>query len=219
MTPEIYTPRIVQELQLYYGELLIEYDQFPKVQDHLAQLAQRMHEGIQDKVQPLYSELNNYNPDFIGKSVEELMTMEISKEDCYETIAKEYGFSSWAELSQMDQLYYHLPFEQAVNALLNGDVSALTSSLTNNPDLIKMRSHYGHGATLLHYVGSNGVEFWRQKVPLNLADMTTLLLARGADPTETMSVYGGQFTTLELLTTSAHPYEAGVAKQVISALT
>ncbi len=218
MIPQIYTPKVVQGIELFYGELLTAYDQFPTVRNHLAQLALRLYEGIQNKIHPLYSELNNYNQSFIGMSVEELMTTEITQDDCYETIAQEFGFPDWTFLSQQDQLNYHLPFECAINLLLKGNVSELTSSLTDHPDLVSMRSPYGHRATLLHYVGSNGVEFWRQKVPLNLAEITTLLLDHGADPTATMSVYGGQFTTLELLTTSAHPYEAGVTEEVVAAL-
>lgn len=218
MIPEIYTPQVVLGIELFYGKLLTDYDQFPNVKDHLAQLAQRLHEGLQNKVRPLYSELNNYNQSFIGRSVEELMTIKISQQDCYETIAQEYGFESWDKLSQRKEIRYHLPFERAVNLLLAGNVSKLKSCLVNNQDLVRLRSPYGHSATLLHYVGSNGVEFWRQKVPLNLGEITTLLLKQGADPKATMSVYGGQFTTLELLTTSAHPYKAGVAEQVVMAL-
>jgi len=51
---------------------------------------------------------------------------------------------------------------------------------------------------------------WRQKVPMNLTTLIEILLEAGADKNATMNVYGGHFTTLELLITSAHPYAAGI---------
>jgi hypothetical protein len=68
--------------------------------------------------------------------------------------------------------------------------------------------------TLLHYVGSNGVETYRQKVPLNLAEITRLLVDAGAHVNATANMYGGGSTALGLLVTSDHPAKAGVAAEV-----
>ena len=43
--------------------------------------------------------------------------------------------------------------------------------LASDPSLIHRRSSFGHRSTLLHYVGSNGVETYRQRVPMNLAEI------------------------------------------------
>lgn len=215
----IYKPQIVIALEEFYGDLLFAFDKFPNLVDHLAALANRLYEGIEAKHEPLYKELNNYHKASIGKSVEELKMTEITLLDCHDAIAQEYGFDNWETLSIKSDLHYNPPFEQAVNYLLAGHKHKLETLLTNHPSLIHTRSSYGHQATLLHYAGSNGVEFWRQKVPLNLYDMTEMLLQFGADTHATMSVYGGHFTTLELLTTSAHPYEAGVADKLVKLLT
>lgn len=214
----IYKPPVTIELELFYGDLLFAVDKYPKVIDHLAALSDRLYEGIQVKHDPLYVELNNYHKAFIGKSVEELKLMDISKEDCFDVIAQEHSFKNWGELSKKTELKYDPTFEQAVNLLLEGNSGALKSILENKPELVNQRSVYGHQATLLHYAGNNGVEMWRQKVPLNLAEMISIIIDAGADKHATMPIYGGQFTTLELLTTSAHPYEAGIIKELKATL-
>ena len=45
----------------------------------------------------------------------------------------------------------------------------------------------------------------------------TLLLSLGADHTATMPVYGGHFTMIDLLKTSAHPRQAGFLDEIVSA--
>ena len=109
-------------------------------------------------------------------------------------------------------------FEFAVDTLLGGDVETLRSLLTGDPSLVRRRSGFGHRATLLHYVGSNGVETYRQRVPLNLAEITNLLVEAGADVNATAEMYGGGSTALGLLVTSDHPAKAGVCGDVLKVL-
>jgi len=90
--------------------------------------------------------------------------------------------------------------------------------LRRHPRLINERSVYNHRATLLHYIGSNGVETRRQIVPYNLPHLTKVLLELGADPHATAFLYQSQCTTLELLTTSAHPANAGVMTETAALL-
>ena len=113
---------------------------------------------------------------------------------------------------------YDKPFEVAVDFLLIGQLDNLKKCLDGNPDLIFRKSQFGHQATLLHYVGSNGVEFWRQVVPFNLPKMTKYLIEKGADKNAKMKVYGGGFPVLSLLETSAHPFAAGIAQEMIEIL-
>jgi hypothetical protein len=101
-----------------------------------------------------------------------------------------------------------------VDTLLRGDVEKLRGLLNSNPSLVHQRSRYGHGSTLLHYVGSNGIETYRQRVPMNLAEITRVLIDAGADVNATANMYGGGSTTLGLLVTSDHPATAGVTDEV-----
>jgi hypothetical protein len=90
--------------------------------------------------------------------------------------------------------------------------------LFTDPSLVHRRSSFGHRSTLLHYVGSNGVETYRQKVALNLAEITRLLVEAGANVNATANMYGGGSTALGLLVTSDHPAKAGVSGDVLKVL-
>ena len=61
------------------------------------------------------------------------------------------------------------PFDQAVLAIIDGDEPVLRRLLAAEPDLVRQRSDSPHRATLLHYVGANGVEMELQKSPRNAA--------------------------------------------------
>jgi hypothetical protein len=129
-------------------------------------------------------------------------------------VARDHGFGSWADVTGMADV----DFESAVDASTQGDAGALTRLLEHTPTLTVARSAYGHHATLLHYVAANGVEIRRQVVPSNAAEIAGILLDHGADVRATMPVYGGQYDTLALMRTSAHPYEAGIAEELESVL-
>jgi hypothetical protein len=101
----------------------------------------------------------------------------------------------------------------AVDTLLRGDIQKLRGLLAADPSLVHQRSSFGHHATLLHYVGSNGVETYRQRVPMNLAEITRLLIEAGANVNAKANMYGGS-TALGLLVTSDHPAKAGVTSEV-----
>ena len=62
---------------------------------------------------------------------------------------------------------------------------------------------------LLHYVGANGVENFRQKTPRNAVEVAEVLLAAGAEVDAMADMYGGS-TTLGLIATSVHPFLASV---------
>ena len=104
-------------------------------------------------------------------------------------------------------------FENAVNTMLGGDLSLLKRLVGETPGLTSARSQYGHGATLLHYAGTNGVESYRQVVPLNLAEIVDFLIAWGADPAIEANIYGGS-TPRQLFETSRHSHESNVLRDV-----
>ncbi len=213
---EIYKHEHVAASQEFYGDLLSNYTQW-SVGQHLALLAEKLYEGYQQAHEVASREINNYHPNWLGKAAETIFKAEMNLEDMRQAIASQYGFQNWGVVEQKETSYF-LPFEEALNALLNGDVMTLKEKLTTYPELIQMKSAYGHQAQLIHYVGNNGVEMWRQQVPLNLADVVKTLLDAGAEKLATMPVYGGQFTAAQLFATSAHPHDAGNRDEVLGLL-
>ena len=137
-------------------------------------------------------------------------------------LALEYGFATWREFaahiaalgdagSEVSQ------FEAAADAIVAGDAAKLERLLAANPDLIRARSTRVHGATLLHYVGANGFENWRQKTPPNAVEVLRILLKAGAEVDAGGAMYG-LGTTLGLVATSVWPKLAGLQNELIQVL-
>jgi ankyrin repeat protein len=130
-------------------------------------------------------------------------------------LAREHGFASWPKFARHIEglARSHSPlsaFEDAVDAIVSGDMATLEKLLSENPKLVRARSTREHRSTLLHYVSANGVEDFRQKTPKNIVEITKLLLKAGADVNAESDAYGGRSTTLGLTATSCHPDAAGV---------
>ena len=103
-------------------------------------------------------------------------------------------------------------FDEAVRAVVDGDLVRLRQLLAVDAGLARARSAAAHQATLLHYVAANGVEDELQRTPANALEVSALLFAHGADPNATAEFYGGgpNSTPLVALVTSSHPHEAGL---------
>ena len=130
-------------------------------------------------------------------------------------IARAHGFESWPKFARhINALQSRgsdaVLFEAAADAIVSGDVAALTRLLTEDPKLAHARSGRSHRSTLLHYTSANGIEDFRQKTPPNILDIARLLLDRGADVNAESDAYAGHSTTLMLVATSAHPRRAGL---------
>lgn len=111
-------------------------------------------------------------------------------------------------------------FEEAVDAVVEGQLERLEELLAGEPSLIHRRSERPHRATLLHYVGANGFEGYRQKTPPNGVAVLDLLLRSGAEPDALCATYGGgpAQTTLALLVSSSWPAEAGIQGDLVRRL-
>ena len=134
--------------------------------------------------------------------------------DAQLVIAREHGFESWPKFAKHIEglALENSPvsqFELAADAIVTGDTAALESLLRENPNLIRVRSTRVHRATLLHYVGANGFENYRQKSPKNAVEIAKILLDAGAEVDAVADAYGKD-TTLGLVATSIHPKQAGV---------
>ena len=110
-------------------------------------------------------------------------------------------------------------FARAVKAVITGDASALRRELSARPALVHARSGSAHHATLLHYTAANGIEAELQHEVLNADDIASMLLDAGAQPDARCDAYDGKCpTTLNLVVSSDHPNQAGVAGRLIAVL-
>ncbi len=154
------------------------------------------------------------HPQFRGKSVTDVSAATLDLTDAQVVVAHEYGFESWPDLAAFaDAASREGPiqrFEAAVEAVTSGDVAALRSMLRENPELASARSTRRHHATLLHYIGANGVEDGRQKTPVNAVEVATILLDAGAEVDALADLYDAKCTTMSMLVSSCHPANAGL---------
>ncbi len=98
----------------------------------------------------------------------EIRSARVTLGDAQSIVARWHSFESWPKLTKHIEALTRknsrvLQFELAVEAIITGDVTTLRSLLRANPELIRARSTREHHATLLHYVGANGVEGYRQR--------------------------------------------------------
>jgi hypothetical protein len=143
--------------------------------------------------------------------------------DARTIIARGHYFETWNEFDAFRRQLNHASspvaeFERAVDAVVSGEADALRRLLTRNPDLIRARSLRTHHSMLLHYVGANGVEGWRQRTPKNAVRIAELLLDAGSEIDAVADMYNGGCTTLGLVATSIHPKVAGVLQPLLDVL-
>lgn len=165
------------------------------------------------------------HPRFRGKSGEDVIREGVKLADAQHVIARESGFESWPKLTEYVELLEVEPdgpvaaFEDAVRAVIRGELNQLRQLLKAKPEIATMRSARHHRGLLLHYVAANGVENEHQVVPPNAADVARALFEAGADAVvdATTDIYGGGAgsTPMIALVTSAHPHEAGVQADLV----
>jgi ankyrin repeat protein len=145
-----------------------------------------------------------------------------SRSDARAIIVKEHCFDSWDHFAAFREALSSrgspvARFEAAVDAVVTGDIPTLTRSLREDPELARTRSPRTHHATLLHYVGANGVEGFRQRTPHNASQVAEVLLDAGADINARADMYRGA-DALGLVATSIHPILAGVQYELMDVL-
>jgi hypothetical protein len=154
------------------------------------------------------------HPRYRGKSVHDVDAATLDMGDAQIVVAQEYAFNTWEDLTKFAEAVAHdgpiATFETAVDAVVGGDLPVLQSMLREHPELPHARSARRHHATLLHYIGANGVEGIRQKTPPNAIEITRTLLDAGAEPDAVADLYDNKCTTMSMLVSSAHPAQAGL---------
>lgn len=206
-----YRPKIVADIIDYYGPALYDYPEGITIKQRLERLAQQLWQAVQDDNDVVKNQINNYHPEYISKDWALIKEQGFSEANAYDSIAYVYGFKGWRSVSEEP---INITFEKAIDTLLTGDIDRLTDMIRHQPHLVNARSQYGHGAPLLHYVGSNGIELYRQVVPMNLSEVMICLLDHGCDHKATIPIYGGHFNMIDLMLTSAHPKAAKLDESV-----
>lgn len=218
MSGDVFVSEPVSQVLRLYDGLVDETAWDRAASEQIERLAARLLQGHRTKAPGAAVELHNWLRNAGGRSTQELFDLVLSIDDALETVSRAHGFPSWGSTASDGRRRGDPAFERAVEDLLAGDIPALVGSLDRFPDLVVRRSHYGHRATLLHYLAANGVETYRQRVPRSASKIARVLVQRGADPLATANMYGGNRTTKGMLLSSSHPGEAGVTHEVLAVL-
>lgn len=211
----VFVAPVVAKCRELYAQAAIA--DFETTTDLIAAHAKILHAAHAERNPATVQQINNWHPELIGKPADEVFAYDFKLDDARWALSRECGYQDWDEAINKARAI-DVAFENAVDLALAGDLSGLESALSDRPDLLQQTSSFGHEATILIYMGSNGVEFWRQVVPANICDVVKLLVKLGADPNATANVYGGQLDVLALADSSAHPKAAGVADDLVDLL-
>ena len=158
------------------------------------------------------------HPRYRGKHVSEVDPGSLDLADAQLVVAHVYGFDGWDDLVAFASDEGPKPFEAAVEAIIAGKLATLRTMLREDPSLASARSKRRHHATLLHYIGANGVEGYRQKTPPNAVEVAKLLLESGAEVDALADMYGEPCRTMGMLVSSSPPHAAGLQAQLAETL-
>lgn len=184
------------------------------IREQIAIQSQTLHAAFRAGDRRVAIHILSWWPKAQGKSTDEILQSDFTRSDAMWTMCREYGFKDADTLDSLGDVISEPSFEEAVDHVMSGEIDEVASRIDHQPDLTTARSRFGHRATLLHYLGANGVETHRQVTPLNAAEIAKLLILKGASKTATADMYGGGQTPYMLATTSAHPRMAGIAEDL-----
>lgn len=185
-----------------------------RISDQLATQAKTLHTAHGAGDTRIAMQVQSWWPQAQGRTLDAILSDPFDLAEAETAVAREHGFANWNAIRDLGDVSSDTGFDAALDAMLGGDLETLVWMLAKDQALAMRRSVFGHRATLLHHIGANGVESHRQQVPANAPDMARALIAAGADRSAEANMYGGGQTPLDLASTSAHPYHAGVAENL-----
>lgn len=217
MKSEIHMCAEVAAVRALYTPLARYAGRGQTIRDQLAAQAERLWEAWRAGDPAACLQISNWHPEHTGSAAKAASPEAFTLDDARLTLAREHGYRDWAHVEAEGGALPDGPFEDAVDAALEGDLERLEAGLDADPDLVARRSGYAHRAGLVHYMAANGVETYRQVTPLNADAVLAAIVGRGADVNAEAAMYGG-IRPLELLLTSVHPHEAGLTGRMAAIL-
>jgi Ankyrin repeats (3 copies) len=140
--------------------------------------------------------IREFHPRFRRATDAEIFDAQLSLSDAQLTIAREYGFPSWARLKRHiekptlsdrldlphQQRIENATFRRAVELLDTGDVAGLRAHLHQYPNLVHEHvvfegGNYFQNPTLLEFVAENPVR--QGTLPANIVEVTEVILDAG----------------------------------------
>ena len=172
--------------------------------------------------------IREFHPRFRLATDTEIFDAQLSLSDAQLTIAREYGFPSWARLKRHvekptlsdrldlphQQRIENATFRRAVELLDAGDVSGLRAHLNQHPTLVHQHvvfegGNYFRNPTLLEFVAENPVR--HGTLPANIVEVTRVILDAG--PSQS-----AKNQTLMLVSTGSVPRECRAQLPLIDLL-
>lgn len=172
--------------------------------------------------------VREFHPRFGSFVDSEIFDAQLSLSDAQLTIAREYGFPSWARLkrhiekptvsNRLDlphqQRIENATFRCAVDLLDAGDVAGLRAHLSQHPNLVHQHvvfegGNYFRNPTLLEFVAENPVR--HGTLPANIVEVTKVIL--DSDPDQS-----ARNETLMLVSTGSVPRECRLQLPLIDLL-
>src|ERR1700747_2301612 len=172
--------------------------------------------------------IREFHPRFRLATDTEIFDAQLRLSDAQLTIAREYGFPSWARLKRhiekpalSDRL--DLPhqeriedaiFRRAVEILDTGDLAGLRAHLSSHPNLLHQRvvfegGNYFRNPSLLEFIAENPVR--HGKLPANMVEVAAVILDAGVDEAALNE-------TLMLVATGSVPRECRLQEPLIDLL-
>jgi Ankyrin repeats (3 copies) len=196
--------------------------------DHLKYQAKDLLNEHAARTPGVAQRIREFHPGFDRATDAEIFDAHLRLSEAQLTIAREYGFPSWARLKAhiekpalADQL--RLPhheriedatFRRAVDLVDRGDVAGLRAHLDQHPKLVDQRvtfegGNYFRNPTLLEFVAENPVR--RGTLPDNIVEVAKVILDAGAEPSAWNQ-------TLMLVSTGSVPRQCGMQLRLIDLL-
>jgi hypothetical protein len=173
--------------------------------------------------------IREFHPRLHQATDKQIQAINLTLTDAQLTIAREYGFHSWARLKahvqRENRADLNLPhheritkplFRQAVGLLDAGDTAGLERHLHANPKLVSQRvvfegGNYFQNPSLLEFIAENPVR--HDRLPPNIVEVAKVILDAGAK-----SDQKGLDYTLSLVCSGRVPREQGVQTALIDLL-